>query len=225
MPKRTYENKRDDARLGEHASRASALLAARAEAVKGNAKQKAKPTMRNVGGPSAASQQASKPTARTEKPSAKAAAQQVARPDARLPFRSSTSSQKPRSGGLAGFVRRNAKYIAGVVVVLLVAVAGIAVLRALSPDSMTLQETPGEASSHETPYDWTKLDRSGGHYRYIVDGKVKSRLGVDVSENQHDIDWNAVAADGIDFAMVRVGYRGATEGDLYLDSHYWNNIR
>ena len=38
------------------------------------------------------------------------------------------------------------------------------------------------------------------------------RTGVDVSVYQQDIDWQAVAADGVDFAMIRLGYRGYTEG-------------
>ena len=81
-----------------------------------------------------------------------------------------------------------------------------------------------EAQRYTTPYDWTKLDRSNGRYAYVVDGQVKSRLGIDVSESQESIDWQAVADDGIEFAMIRLGYRGATEGDLYLDDYFEENF-
>ncbi len=39
--------------------------------------------------------------------------------------------------------------------------------------------------------------------------EFRTRYGIDVSSlSRGDIDWNAVAADDIDYAMVRVGYRG-----------------
>ena len=48
--------------------------------------------------------------------------------------------------------------------------------------------------------------------------------GIDVSEHQYDIDWKKVAADGIDFAMIRVGYRGSTAGGLYTDEYFTKNM-
>ena len=33
-------------------------------------------------------------------------------------------------------------------------------------------------------------------------------LGIDVSKYQGGINWTAVAGDGVDFAMLRLGYRG-----------------
>ena len=38
--------------------------------------------------------------------------------------------------------------------------------------------------------------------------------GIDVSKFQGTIDWNAVAADGITFAIIRCGYRGYGSGAL-----------
>jgi len=49
--------------------------------------------------------------------------------------------------------------------------------------------------------------------------------GIDVSEWQKNIDWRRVANDGIDFAIIRLGYRGYTEGQLNLDIHFVNNIQ
>lgn len=51
-----------------------------------------------------------------------------------------------------------------------------------------------------------------------------AKAGIDVSAWQKDIDWRAVAADGIDFAMIRVGYRGYTEGGIFLDPYFNRNI-
>lgn len=49
--------------------------------------------------------------------------------------------------------------------------------------------------------------------------------GIDVSRFQGDIDWNAVASDGVDFAIVRVGYRGYDGGLLVTDSMYDANMK
>ena len=59
-----------------------------------------------------------------------------------------------------------------------------------------------------------RMQYSGGKYL----------TGIDVSEHQYDIDWEKVAADGIDFAMIRVGYRGSTAGQIYTDEYFEKNI-
>ena len=118
------------------------------------------------------------------------------------------------------FLMQNRVYILAVVATVLVVLAGVFVVRALLPGEQVANVEEGYVS----PYDWSKLDRTNGHYQYVVDGQVKSRLGVDVSDHQHQIDWNAVKADGVDFAFIRVGYRGATEGDLYLDEMFRTNL-
>lgn len=51
-----------------------------------------------------------------------------------------------------------------------------------------------------------------------------SRAGIDVSQHQKEIDWQAVADAGIDFAIIRAGYRGYTEGDIFTDSYAIQNI-
>ena len=51
----------------------------------------------------------------------------------------------------------------------------------------------------------------------------KAVIGVDVSEHQGDIDWQAVADTGVEFAMLRVGYRGMTQGLLNADATFAQN--
>lgn len=122
---------------------------------------------------------------------------------------------------LGQFARRYSVYILSVVAVAVVVVALIFGVRAFSE----LLDEPLEVEvGYTSPYDWSKLDRTDGRFAYVDGGQVKSRLGVDVSSHQYDIDWDAVAADGVDFAMIRLGYRGATEGDLYLDEFYEANL-
>ncbi len=56
------------------------------------------------------------------------------------------------------------------------------------------------------------------------DASQKTYTGIDVSVFQGNIDWNAVAADGIDFAMLRIGYRGYGEkGIMGIDDNFYDN--
>ena len=48
--------------------------------------------------------------------------------------------------------------------------------------------------------------------------------GIDVSEHQGDIDWKAVTSDGIDFAIIRAGYRGYSKGGLFVDNWFYENM-
>ncbi len=64
----------------------------------------------------------------------------------------------------------------------------------------------------------------GGIKYYSADGLV-AKVGVDVSEHQDLIDWQRVAAAGVEFAMIRVGYRGYTDGGLYEDKMFTQNIQ
>lgn len=47
--------------------------------------------------------------------------------------------------------------------------------------------------------------------------------GIDVSSHQGEIDWAAVAGDGIEFAMLRVGSRGYSQGALNADKLFEQN--
>ena len=81
-----------------------------------------------------------------------------------------------------------------------------------------------QEASYQSPYTWSNLDRSTGRYEYKVGGKVLSRVGIDVSENQGEISWREVAGDGIDFAVIRLGYRGTSTGKIVLDDRFETNI-
>lgn len=51
-----------------------------------------------------------------------------------------------------------------------------------------------------------------------------SLYGVDVSSHQGEVDWAAVAAAGNDFAMLRIGFRGYTQGNLQQDPRFEENF-
>ena len=52
-----------------------------------------------------------------------------------------------------------------------------------------------------------------------------ARVGIDVSKWNKTIDWEKVKEAGVEFAIIRCGYRGASTGALVLDPMYEQNIR
>lgn len=50
-------------------------------------------------------------------------------------------------------------------------------------------------------------------------------VGIDVSKYQGVIDWEQVAGSGVDFAMIRVGYRAKISGEITADSTAKYNIQ
>lgn len=71
---------------------------------------------------------------------------------------------------------------------------------------------PPEAS----PYTFTDFQYNG---RYLTCLATETLLGLDVSAHQEEIDWQAVAAAGFEFVMIRVGYRGYETGLLQADAY------
>ena len=54
---------------------------------------------------------------------------------------------------------------------------------------------------------------------------AKKVYGIDVSYFNSTIDWNKVKNAGVDFAIIRVGYRGYGNGALVLDSKFKENLK
>ena len=63
-----------------------------------------------------------------------------------------------------------------------------------------------------------------GEYINYIGTDAEALRGVDVSEHQGEIDWAAAAADGLDFAIVRVGYRGWSLGGIFEDLCFRQNV-
>ncbi len=71
----------------------------------------------------------------------------------------------------------------------------------------------------QNPYDGDAFYTDNERVFYD-DDNYDVQYGIDVSFYQKDIDWQAVAADGIDFAIIRAGYRGCSEGSLNEDVRF-----
>lgn len=80
-------------------------------------------------------------------------------------------------------------------------------------------------SSWQPPYyEAGGFSQENGRIIYHEGSEVFAKTGVDVSEHQGYVDWNAVTADGIDFAIIRVGYRGTSEGVIVADAYAEYNL-
>ena len=68
----------------------------------------------------------------------------------------------------------------------------------------------------------------GAKYTFGADGALSSSSGsrgIDVSKWNGAIDWKKVKNEGIDFAIIRCGYRGSSAGALIEDPTFRTNIK
>ena len=92
------------------------------------------------------------------------------------------------------------------------------------PGAETTQSVP-ETTTLPPPTEnvFTPMD-FGYEGDYLTCLTDESWLGVDVSRYQGDVDWEQVKAAGVEFAMIRVGFRGYGEsGKLVADAKAQQN--
>lgn len=71
------------------------------------------------------------------------------------------------------------------------------------------------------PYDPSDFATRSG---YVICTAGPTLRGIDVSEHQGQIDWEAVRDGGFDFAFIRIGYRGYTVGTIKPDDRALENL-
>lgn len=82
-------------------------------------------------------------------------------------------------------------------------------------------EKDGERLFYYNGSPLTGLHTIGGRkYFFNEKGLLRSKVGIDVSVFQDDIDWKKVKADGIDFVIMRAGFRGWGAGKVVQDSKF-----
>ncbi|MCM1326196.1 MAG: hypothetical protein NC094_02665 [Bacteroidales bacterium] len=52
-----------------------------------------------------------------------------------------------------------------------------------------------------------------------------AHVGIDVSKWNGDIDWDKVKAEGVEFAIIRAGYRGSVTGSIVQDPKFEDNMK
>lgn len=99
--------------------------------------------------------------------------------------------------------------------ILLLLLGGFVIFRAL--------DSAGQSAARPEPNPYDPSDfatRSG----YVTCTAGPVLRGIDVSEHQGKIDWEAVKDGGFDFAFVRIGYRGYTVGSIKTDDRALENL-
>ncbi len=127
---------------------------------------------------------------------------------------------------------RRKELVAGVAVLSVIFVALIAVAVVLfqgqTPQAVAkpaLEKPPALPAQQENPYAPADFVFDGERMTLKNGGGIP---GIDVSAHQGEIDWDQVAASGVEFAFIRIGYRtySASEGggvilaDPYAQANY-----
>lgn len=128
----------------------------------------------------------------------------------------------PASGG-----RRKKRIAAFLILALILAAAGTVLWRQNHPGTILYRDRELEIV-RSVPR--CRLDpeafrpESGGRISYEKNGG-SAVFGIDVSHHQGKIDWEAVAGDGVRFAMIRLGFRGYATGELRADACLEENLK
>lgn len=111
---------------------------------------------------------------------------------------------------------------------IMMAVLGLALIFATiyfirkDPEEVFPKEEP--TAETDPKVDYKNIRSISGKY-YYEDEYFTSSFGIDVAEFQKTIDWKKVKDDSVEFAYIRLGRRGATQGDLYMDDRFEENYR
>ena len=87
------------------------------------------------------------------------------------------------------------------------------------------KQVPIVESLRQRPYQNDRFQYNAGGFLTYESPSYTSRIGIDVSAHQGEIDWAAVRAAGVDFALIRLGYRGYSLGGLVIDAQFYRNIQ
>ena len=87
---------------------------------------------------------------------------------------------------------------------------------------VTIATTTEKPERLENPYDPEAFYRENGFLRYR---DAPYMVGMDVSEYQSEIDWQTVADSGVEFVILRAGFRGSSQGSLYEDALFRRHLQ
>jgi GH25 family lysozyme M1 (1,4-beta-N-acetylmuramidase) len=90
---------------------------------------------------------------------------------------------------------------------------------------LMLTEDDVEASKEDKAVNGAEEDADGSENTELLFGNGSAKIGIDVSKWNKEIDWEAVKKAGVEFAIIRCGYRGASSGALVIDPMYEENIQ
>lgn len=90
---------------------------------------------------------------------------------------------------------------------------------------LMLTEKDVDASKEDTEVKEAQESADGTENMELGSSTEGARRGIDVSKFNKKIDWDAVKDDGVEFAIIRCGYRGSSSGSLIIDPTFEYNIK
>lgn len=82
-----------------------------------------------------------------------------------------------------------------------------------------------DAEKEDTKTKDAREDADGSEMTDIQASEGNRSFGIDVSKWNKEIDWQAVKAAGVEFAIIRCGYRGSVTGALVEDPYFYQNLQ
>ena len=74
-------------------------------------------------------------------------------------------------------------------------------------------------------YDFSQLVCQSNIMKYYVDGKQVSFVGTYISKYQDYVDFGRMKKAGMDFVMLRAGFRGYGSGQISVDEYFVDNLK
>lgn len=90
----------------------------------------------------------------------------------------------------------------------------------LEPTEATGETEPETPTIPPDPNPYDRYDFQYNRDNYLVLQRLPSSPGIDVSAYQGNIDWKKVADSGIEFAIIRLGYRGYGKAGRMVEDAY-----
>lgn len=82
-----------------------------------------------------------------------------------------------------------------------------------------------DAQAEDTAVEEAREDADKTEIKKLQQLTGRTRQGIDVSKWQGNIDWDKVKGAGIEFAIIRAGYRGSVTGSLVEDPYFVTNMK
>uniref|UniRef100_UPI0040561D29 GH25 family lysozyme n=1 Tax=Acetatifactor sp. TaxID=1872090 RepID=UPI0040561D29 len=82
-----------------------------------------------------------------------------------------------------------------------------------------------DAEAEDSAVQEAREDADKTEIKKIQSADGNKKVGIDVSKWQEEIDWDKVKEDGVQFAIIRAGYRGSVTGALVEDPYFRANMK
>lgn len=82
-----------------------------------------------------------------------------------------------------------------------------------------------DAEAEDTGMQDALADADKSEIKKLQSPGSNSRVGIDVSKWNGEIDWDKTKSAGVEFAIVRAGYRGSATGTLVEDPYFHANMK